>query len=155
MKIAGSGAGSGSVSQRYGSADPDQYQNVTEPQHCFFCGGNISMALRLKLCRLAWSATGAASGTPGSTGTSAWQVYSDTAPCPVFLGVQAFSRQSRTWSTYFYQYWDVLMIINSTVPVLLSFFCYVFVMFKNYGSYWNYWKYFHNDSSIWTDLSRG
>jgi hypothetical protein len=34
MKIAGSGAGS--VSQRYGSADPDPdpYQNVTDPQHC-------------------------------------------------------------------------------------------------------------------------
>ncbi len=26
---------SGSVSQMYGSADPDPYQNVTEPQHCF------------------------------------------------------------------------------------------------------------------------
>ncbi len=32
-KIAGSGVGSGSVSQRYGSADPDQ--NVTDPQHWF------------------------------------------------------------------------------------------------------------------------
>jgi hypothetical protein len=30
MKI----AGSGSVNQRYGSADPDSYQNVTDPQHC-------------------------------------------------------------------------------------------------------------------------
>ncbi len=29
----GSGARSGSISQRYGSADP--YQNVTDPQHCF------------------------------------------------------------------------------------------------------------------------
>ncbi len=30
-------AGSGSVSQRYGSTDPDldTYQNVTDPQHCF------------------------------------------------------------------------------------------------------------------------
>jgi hypothetical protein len=26
-------AGSGSVSQWYGSADPDAYQNVTDPQH--------------------------------------------------------------------------------------------------------------------------
>jgi hypothetical protein len=26
--------GAGSVSQRYGSADPDPYQNVTDPQHC-------------------------------------------------------------------------------------------------------------------------
>jgi hypothetical protein len=28
--------GSGSVSQRYGSADPDPYQNVTDPQHWHF-----------------------------------------------------------------------------------------------------------------------
>jgi hypothetical protein len=27
-------SGSGSVSQRYGAADPDPYQNVTDPQHC-------------------------------------------------------------------------------------------------------------------------
>jgi hypothetical protein len=27
-------AGSRSVSQRYGSANPDPYQNVTDPQHC-------------------------------------------------------------------------------------------------------------------------
>jgi hypothetical protein len=29
-------AGAGSVSQRYGSADPDTdpYQNVTDPEHC-------------------------------------------------------------------------------------------------------------------------
>jgi hypothetical protein len=33
-KIAGSGAGVGSVSPRYGSADPDPQQNVTDPQHC-------------------------------------------------------------------------------------------------------------------------
>jgi hypothetical protein len=32
-KIAWSGAGS--FSQRYGSADPDPHQNVTDPQHCF------------------------------------------------------------------------------------------------------------------------
>jgi hypothetical protein len=30
MKI----AGSGSISQRHGSADPDPYQNVMDPQHC-------------------------------------------------------------------------------------------------------------------------
>jgi hypothetical protein len=32
---AGSGSESGSVSQRYGAADPvpDPYQNVTDPQH--------------------------------------------------------------------------------------------------------------------------
>jgi hypothetical protein len=28
-------AGSGSISQRHGSADPDPYQNVTDPQHYF------------------------------------------------------------------------------------------------------------------------
>jgi hypothetical protein len=32
MKIAGSG--SGSISQKYGSADPDQYHNFMDPQHC-------------------------------------------------------------------------------------------------------------------------
>jgi hypothetical protein len=28
-------AGSGSIGQRHGPADPDPYQNVTDPQHCF------------------------------------------------------------------------------------------------------------------------
>jgi hypothetical protein len=28
------GSGSGSVSQRYGSVDPDLYQNVMDPKHC-------------------------------------------------------------------------------------------------------------------------
>jgi hypothetical protein len=34
-KIAGSRSrsGSGSISQRHGSADPDPYQNVMDPQH--------------------------------------------------------------------------------------------------------------------------
>jgi hypothetical protein len=27
-------SGSGSISQRYGSEDPDPHQNVTDPQHC-------------------------------------------------------------------------------------------------------------------------
>jgi hypothetical protein len=27
-------SGSGSISHRYGSADPDPHQNVTDPQHC-------------------------------------------------------------------------------------------------------------------------
>jgi hypothetical protein len=31
-KIAGSG--SGSISQRHGSADPDPHQNVIDPEHC-------------------------------------------------------------------------------------------------------------------------
>jgi hypothetical protein len=30
----GVGAGSGCISQRYGSADPFPHQNVTDPQHC-------------------------------------------------------------------------------------------------------------------------
>ncbi len=29
-------AGSGSISQRQGSADPDPHQNVIDPEHCFF-----------------------------------------------------------------------------------------------------------------------
>jgi hypothetical protein len=33
MKIEGSG--SGSISQRHGSAVPDPHQNVMDPQHCF------------------------------------------------------------------------------------------------------------------------
>ncbi len=33
-KAVGSGVGSGSISQRYGSGDPDPHQNVTDPQHC-------------------------------------------------------------------------------------------------------------------------
>ncbi len=32
-KIAGSGSGIESISQRYGSANLDPYQNVTDPQH--------------------------------------------------------------------------------------------------------------------------
>jgi hypothetical protein len=36
MKVEGSGSesGSGSISQRHGSADPDPHQNVMDPQHC-------------------------------------------------------------------------------------------------------------------------
>ncbi len=35
-KVAGSGSasGSGSISQRHGSADPDPHQNVMDPEHC-------------------------------------------------------------------------------------------------------------------------
>jgi hypothetical protein len=35
-KIAGSASASepGSISQRYGSLDPDPYQNLMDPQHC-------------------------------------------------------------------------------------------------------------------------
>ncbi len=34
-KGVGSGVGSGSISQRYRSADLNLHQNVTEPQHCY------------------------------------------------------------------------------------------------------------------------
>jgi hypothetical protein len=34
-KGVGSGAGSRSTSQRYGSGYPEPHQNVTDPQHCF------------------------------------------------------------------------------------------------------------------------
>jgi hypothetical protein len=32
-EIAGSGSGCGSISQRYGSEDPDPYKNFMDPQH--------------------------------------------------------------------------------------------------------------------------
>jgi hypothetical protein len=34
-KEVGSGVGSGSIRQRYGSGDPDPHQNVTDPQHWY------------------------------------------------------------------------------------------------------------------------
>ncbi len=34
LKSLKKGVGSGSISQRYGSADPDPHPNVTVPQHC-------------------------------------------------------------------------------------------------------------------------
>jgi hypothetical protein len=34
MKIEGSASGSGSISQRHESPDPDPPQNVVDPQHC-------------------------------------------------------------------------------------------------------------------------
>ncbi len=37
LKVTDERAGSGSVSQRYGSDDPDPQQNVTDPEHC--CSG--------------------------------------------------------------------------------------------------------------------
>ncbi len=41
-KIAGSGSesGPGSISQRHGSADPDPYQIVMDPQHCIVNAGH-------------------------------------------------------------------------------------------------------------------
>ncbi len=47
-KIAGSWAGS--VSQRYGSAVPDPYQNVRDPQHRFFVLCLISFRAPLTFC---------------------------------------------------------------------------------------------------------
>jgi hypothetical protein len=45
-KGVGSGVGSGYISLRYGSGDPDQdpHQNVTDPQHCF-CHLHCSVAI--------------------------------------------------------------------------------------------------------------
>ncbi len=34
FQCCGSGPGSGSISQRHGSVDPDPHQNVMDPQHC-------------------------------------------------------------------------------------------------------------------------
>jgi hypothetical protein len=42
----GVGSGSGSISQRYGSVDPDPHQKVTDRQHCI----NFSIIL-LTMCR--------------------------------------------------------------------------------------------------------
>ncbi len=36
-------SGTGSVSQRYGSADPDPYQNFTDPQHSLLHIGTVSL----------------------------------------------------------------------------------------------------------------
>jgi hypothetical protein len=42
---------SGSVCQRYGSADPDPHQNVTNPEHwcpfySYICTSNVGLTLR-------------------------------------------------------------------------------------------------------------
>jgi hypothetical protein len=54
--------GSGSISQRYGSAGPDPHKNVTDPQHC----------LRVEKwnLRLTWTCTGweACPAAPGRSG---------------------------------------------------------------------------------------
>ncbi len=47
-KIAGSG--SGSISQRHGSADPDALQNVMDPEHCLrgqYFVANLPVAKKL------------------------------------------------------------------------------------------------------------
>ncbi len=56
-KIAGSGSasGSGSISQRHGSADPDPHQNVMDPEHCFNVWSGSGSAL--------WQKAGSGSGS--------------------------------------------------------------------------------------------
>jgi hypothetical protein len=50
------GSGSGSVSQWYESADPDLYQNVTDPQHCFLEDIKCKRSLDIiRYVRLVWS----------------------------------------------------------------------------------------------------
>ena len=60
-KIAGSGSasGSGSISQRYGSADPhpDPYKNVMDPQHCLKQSRSLVFFLAQNLV-LVWSVVG-------------------------------------------------------------------------------------------------
>jgi hypothetical protein len=52
------GVGSGSISQRYGSRDPDLHQNVTDPQHCWQGGSQAPEAkVRLSGDRLGTSRT--------------------------------------------------------------------------------------------------
>jgi hypothetical protein len=47
-KIAGSGSGSESISQRLGSADPDPPQNVMDPQH----SSEVRVRMRTKMSRI-------------------------------------------------------------------------------------------------------
>jgi hypothetical protein len=54
-KGAGSGVGSGSgarsIDQRYGYADPDPHQNVTDPQHCLKrCVRSLLICLQVRPC---------------------------------------------------------------------------------------------------------
>ncbi len=48
-KIAGSGAGSKSVSQRHGSVYPDPYQNFTDPQHWLYLSRKPRLGLLVRL----------------------------------------------------------------------------------------------------------
>jgi hypothetical protein len=52
MKIEGSGSasGSGSISQRHGSADPDPHQIVMDPQHCMKVKIGQGLNSNLLLC---------------------------------------------------------------------------------------------------------
>jgi hypothetical protein len=45
----GVGSGSGSISQRYGSKDPDPHQNVTDPQHWFLLVSGRELPPRTEL----------------------------------------------------------------------------------------------------------
>ncbi len=47
-KGVGSGVGSGSISQRYGSRDPDPHQNITDPQHCLLANIKKNIPLPYK-----------------------------------------------------------------------------------------------------------
>ncbi len=62
--------GSGSISQRHGSADPDPHQNVMDPQHCsqeaIPCfARRVPGAEREVLCGGEWRGTGHGSRSAG------------------------------------------------------------------------------------------
>jgi hypothetical protein len=51
------GFGSGSISKRDGSANPDPYQKVTDPQHCgqlilnvFYCTAIVATTCKCEIC---------------------------------------------------------------------------------------------------------
>ncbi len=57
------GSGSGSISQKHGSADPDPYQNVMDPQHWYLgdilqtrsdAGYNMSIVADESLSKAYW-----------------------------------------------------------------------------------------------------
>jgi hypothetical protein len=50
-------SGSESLSQRYGSTDPDPYQNVTDPQHCLVVGFAIQYLVMAMVCIASISAS--------------------------------------------------------------------------------------------------
>ncbi len=49
------GSWSGSISQRYVSADPDPHQKVTDPQHCWFCHWKSRSCLSWACRRVVWT----------------------------------------------------------------------------------------------------
>ncbi len=54
-KIAGSGSASGSISQGYGSADPDPYQNFLDPQHWLELEDAEAKSCSVLLCRVRYA----------------------------------------------------------------------------------------------------